>query len=246
MFDNMGNAAQFAGHQNSSSFHQSDVNRTMGVESTSNEGSQNGSENGVSESDKVIEESKRFMNYLKTVKNIVPTFKDNENTNKLIGIMEELKKTDTNEPISFIDKIRQADASNNLLSDSNQTNTYSFKDNMNTVSADNFAFQTPEGHSRYSAQPKMEEEKSTQKQIKIPESQNLNFANNKLRQAYNSLVFNTDGSEAKNGNYANNNVRQAYNGSVYNTDGSGSHNSQEDLTNLKGDQLSQLVKSSQK
>jgi hypothetical protein len=38
----------------------------------------------------------KFMNYLKAVKNIVPSYEANENTNKLVDLMEMLKKSDTN------------------------------------------------------------------------------------------------------------------------------------------------------
>lgn len=49
----------------------------------------------TNEDDKLLADSKRFLNYLKAVKNIVPTFGENDNTNKLINLMEQLKKSDT-------------------------------------------------------------------------------------------------------------------------------------------------------
>ena len=51
----------------------------------------------MSEDEKILLESKRFENYLNAMKNIVPRFVENENSKKIINLMEKLKSANARE-----------------------------------------------------------------------------------------------------------------------------------------------------
>jgi hypothetical protein len=202
MFD-MANPTQRM--QNSSSFRHSDVNKTLGVEDTSNDESFSGSQQEISDDDKVLAESKRFMNYLKAVKNIVPKYGQNENTNKLIGLMEELKKSDTNGISKYIEQIQHSERGHSREIGKDQQNQYVFK--------------TPELHDRYKSQRVSGDDKFDRYKLEKEREIEQKEATFKKRQAYNSIMNKLDDYPSA---------------------------SEEDLSNLKSEELRQLLKNSQK
>ena len=81
---------------NDSSFHASGTSNKYANNSNLNNHSLNESGNDMSEDDKILLESKNFVNYLKAMNSITPSFGENENTKKLIDIMQQLKDTNSN------------------------------------------------------------------------------------------------------------------------------------------------------
>ena len=95
MFESMTDEDVARHHMNDSSFRASGVSHQYGGNSDLNNRSMNDSNNNMSEDDKILSESKNFVNYLKAMNSIVPTFGENDNTRKLIDIMEQLKNTNS-------------------------------------------------------------------------------------------------------------------------------------------------------
>lgn len=206
---------------NNSSFRGSNSSRTMGVNSESHDESLNESNNQLTDDEKVLEESKRFMNYLKAVKNIVPAFADNENTNKLINIMEQLKKSDSD---GIVGLMKTLNNSKNLVQQTTTQSQHSndeYKENKYGNANTELNFNTPEVRDRYMTQPRMEESKTQARPLILPESDNLNYASFKARQAYNTLVNGIEGDSL-------------------------GQNSSERFAKMNSEELSELVRSSQK
>lgn len=221
MFEHTSKADRANGQLNNSSFGGSNSSRTMEVNSESNEESLNDSKNQQTEDEKVLEESKRFMNYLKAVKNIVPAFADNENTNRLISIMEQLKKSDSDGIVGFMKTLNNSKNPVQQSATKQQYSSDEYKENKYGDANTGLDFNTPEVRDRYMTQPKIEESKTLARPLILPESDNLNYASFKARQAYNSLVKGID------------------------EDGFGQSND-ERFSKLNSDELSELVRSSQK
>lgn len=80
---------------NDSSFKASLVSNAYN-DSNINSQSLNESGNNMSEDDKILLESKNFVNYLKAINSITPSFAENDNTKRLIEIMQQLKDSGSN------------------------------------------------------------------------------------------------------------------------------------------------------
>lgn len=180
MFDNMAKA------QNSS-FHQSDLEKSLGMSDGSS--SLNNSHTQMSEEDKIMSESKKFLNYLKAVKNVVPANADSENTNNLVRLMEQLKSNDTQGIVDMMSGFKEKPQQpQNYLFNTPGGN----RENVPPKYQYEYQLDTPDIKDRYRTQPRFEEDKEQSNTINVPDSVNQNYAQFKARQAYAALANKLD------------------------------------------------------